>query len=458
MHQNKVFNLTRWRLTAWYAGVMGIILSLSGLAIYFLMDWVHWQGLHQELQSVAGTLHDSLEPQLKRPGQVEPAVQQSLPGLCEVTEPCAQSSQFTAIPSDRHILGAVHQEGYYVRMVNRSGQLVATLEYRPLDLPIQIRPLWQTLEDAQGNRYHQISLDLKTQSGSLWGYIQVGRSLHDFDAHLASTRLVLLTGLPLILLLTTAVSWWLSGLAMQPVYRSYRQIQQFTADAAHELRTPLTASRATLEVALQTPHLLDEESRSTLQSLERQNMRLSQLVQDLLLLSRMDVQGGMQKCKLCNLNDVVCDVVDEYADLAFSANVFVSVQVCVNHPVCVEGDEEQLFRLIANLVTNAIQYTPAGGKVFVRLIQDEHHAVVQVQDTGIGISAAHQTRIFDRFYRVNNDRSRHTGGAGLGLAIAQAIAHAHHGTLQVQSEVGKGSLFILRLPLVVTRLGRNWVT
>ncbi|WP_088888993.1 two-component system sensor histidine kinase RppB [Leptolyngbya ohadii] len=455
MHQNKVFSLTRWRLAAWYAGVMGIILSLSGLAIYFLMDWVHWQGLHQELQSVAGTLHDSLEPQLKQPGQVEPIVERLLPGLCGVGEPCAQSSKSTETPIDysgdtashRHILGAVHQEGYYVRMVNRSGQVVAALEYRPLDLPVDIRPLWQTLQDAQGNRYHQISLDLKTESGSFWGYIQVGRSLRDFDAHLASTRLVLLTGLPLILLLTTAVSWWQAGRAMQPVYRSYRQIQQFTADAAHELRTPLAASRATLEVALQTPHISEEESRSTLQTLERQNLRLSQLVQDLLLLSRMDIQEGGHKYKACLLNDIVSDVVDEYSDLAFSASILLSAELRVNHPVCVVGDEEQLFRLIANLVTNAIQYTPSGGKVIVGLSQDEHSAVVQVQDTGMGIAAADQTRIFDRFYRVNDDRSRHTGGAGLGLAIVQAIALAHHGTVQVQSEVGKGSLFTLRLPL-----------
>ncbi len=447
MHQNRVFNLTRWRLAAWYAGVMGIILSASGLAIYFVMDWVHWQALHQELQSVAGTLHDGLEPQLKQPGKLEPGVEQLIPGLCVVGKPCVPL--YTATMPDRHILGAVHQEGYYVRMVTPSGRVIATLEDRPLQLPVQTRPLWQTVQDAAGDRYHHISLDLKTESGRLWGYIQVGRSLQDFDHHLASTRLVLLTGLPLVLLLTTAVSWWLAGRAMQPIYRSYRQIQQFTADAAHELRTPLAASRATLEVALQQPQISDPESRNTLQTLERQNLRLSQLVQDLLLLSRMDSQEEAQKHHPCCLNDMVSDIVEEYAGWAIAANVLLLSKVDVKHPIFVAGDEEQLYRLLTNLVTNAIQYTPSDGKVTIHLTQDEFRATVQVQDTGIGIAVAHQPRIFDRFYRVTPDRSRQTGGSGLGLAIAQTIAQAHDGTLQVQSEPGKGSLFTLRLPLWV---------
>ncbi len=445
MHHNKVFNLTRWRLAAWYAGVMGVILSISGLAIYCLMDWVHWQGLHQELQSIAGTLHDGLEPQLQQSGKVEPEVEQLIPGLCRVGESCSQQSQ-TAPTADRHILGAVHQEGYYVRMVNPASQVVAALEYRPLNLPVHSRPLWQTLQDDQGHRYHQISLDLKTETGLFWGYIQVGRSLRDFDTHLASTRLVLLTGLPLVLLLTTAVSWWLAGRAMQPVYRSYRQIQQFTADAAHELRTPLAASRATLEVALQSPHLSDRESRSTLQTLERQNLRLSQLVQDLLLLSRMDMQGGMQKHRPCCLNDILSDIVEEYASLAVTADVLLWLKL-PQPAVFVLGDEEQLYRLFSNLVTNAIQYTPPTGKVSVLLNQSDHQALVQIQDTGIGIREADQVRIFDRFYRVDSDRSRQTGGTGLGLAIAQAIAKQHHAKLNVDSQLGQGSVFTLELPI-----------
>jgi signal transduction histidine kinase len=95
------------------------------------------------------------------------------------------------------------------------------------------------------------------------------------------------------------------------------------------------------------------------------------------------------------------------------------------HPLTILGDEEQLYRLIANLVMNAIQHTPADGKVILRLLQEESTAVVQVQDTGIGIHLEHQRYLFDRFYRISSDRSRHTGGSGLGLTIASAIAKAH---------------------------------
>jgi signal transduction histidine kinase len=109
--------------------------------------------------------------------------------------------------------------------------------------------------------------------------------------------------------------------------------------------------------------------------------------------------------------------------------------------------EEQIYRLISNLIVNGIQYTSAGGTVTVVLENSERDAVIEVQDTGIGIAPPEQKRIFDRFYRVNTGRSRSTGGSGLGLAIAQAIVQAHHGNIQVHSQLGDGSTFIVQLPL-----------
>jgi signal transduction histidine kinase len=143
----------------------------------------------------------------------------------------------------------------------------------------------------------------------------------------------------------------------------------------------------------------------------------------------------------------VNDLVEEFSALAIASNISLTADIQTNTPITVFGSEEQLYRLVANLITNAIQYTPASGQVIVHLKRDDHHALIQVQDTGIGIPSKEQARIFDRFYRVNSDRSRHTGGAGLGLAIAQAIAKAHQGTIQVKSELGKGSTFTVQLPL-----------
>ncbi len=444
MHQSKLFNLTRWRLTGWYAGVMGVILSLCGVAFYQMMAQAHWQTLHQELESVAGTLHDGLEPVLQQPGRMEPRVEQLLPGICLKSSSCPEQTD----TSDRHILGAVQQEGYYVRFLDQSGRIVATVGHQPEGLPFRGgTELWQTLQDRDGDRYHQISLLLKTQNHLPWGYMQVGRSLREFDNHFADIRFVLLLGLPMAMLLVSGASWWLAGLVMQPVYQSYRQIQQFTADAAHELRTPLAASRATVESVLEMDDLTVPEARSTLKAIERQNGRLSQLVQDLLLLSRMDLHVLTLKHQPYCLNNLICDLVDEFEALAIAANVSLKTDIRVPQPLYVLGDEEQLYRLVANLTTNAIQYTPRGGQVTVLLDRDDPYALIRVQDTGIGIATKDQLRIFDRFYRVSSDRSRQTGGAGLGLPISRAIAQAHYGSIQVQSQLGKGSTFTVQLPL-----------
>ncbi|NWF58073.1 MAG: hypothetical protein HXY43_01820 [Fischerella sp.] len=149
----------------------------------------------------------------------------------------------------------------------------------------------------------------------------------------------------------------------------------------------------------------------------------------------------------CNLNDIVNDLVEELAPLAVAAKVKLTSKIRVQQPLTVIVDEDQIYRLISNLIMNGIQYTPANGEVSVALERSTHQAAIAVKDTGIGIAANEQKRIFDRFYRVNSDRSRSAGGAGLGLAIAQAIVQAHGGYIQVQSELGKGSTFIVRLPL-----------
>jgi signal transduction histidine kinase len=444
MHQSKLFTRTRWRLSAWYAGIMGVLLSLSGLAFYEMLAQAHWHALHLELESLSGTLHDGLEPVLMRPGQLEPEVKQLLPELCLANENCLKQTG----PLGRHVLGKAQQTGYYARFIDLSGHIIATVGWQPKGLPFQAQAEdWQTLADAQGKRYHQISLLLNTKNNRAWGYMQVGRSLADYDEYLAMTRLVLLIGLPTALILVSGAGWWLAGLAMRPIYQSYRQIQQFTADAAHELRTPLAASKAMIDSVLETEILSNSEAFKTLYAVDRQNNRLAQLVQDLLLLSRMDGREIVPKQRPCCLQTLVYDVIDEFESLATASGIELSPKIQAQQSLFVLGDEEQLYRLIANLVTNSIQYTPKGGQIALILNQFDHHAVIQVEDTGIGIPVIEQAQIFERFHRVNRDRSRMTGGAGLGLAIAMAIARSHHGTIQVQSQPGCGSTFTVKLPV-----------
>ncbi len=447
MRQSKLFNRTRASLALSYAGVMGLILGSIGFGVYEAISHAHWVALDNELESVAGTLHDSLELKLKQPRRLEPIVYELLPNLCLVETSCAKERS----RPERHVLSAISQGNYYIRLFDTSGRLIAIAGTYPEGLPQKFnKASWQTLSDRFGNDYHQISVSLHTQDRKDWGYFQVGRSLKDFENYLARVKWALKLGLPISLILVGGSSWWLAGLAMHPIYKSYKQIEQFTADAAHELRTPLAASLATVESALLMPYIQDKEARDVLTTIVRQDRRLTQLVADLLLLTRMDKQSVPLRRHPCCLNDLVSDLVEELATLALAAQITLTFEQLEATTLEVFGDEDQLYRLVSNLIVNAVQYTPAGGKVTIILERSDRHAIILVRDTGIGIAVSEQKRIFDRFYRVNSDRSRHTGGSGLGLAIAKAIALTHHGSLTVQSELGKGSIFTLQLPLAVS--------
>ncbi|MFM7600479.1 MAG: two-component system sensor histidine kinase RppB, partial [Pseudanabaena sp.] len=414
-------------MALWYAGVMGIILGLSGLGVYQVMAHAHWQGVEQELLAVSGNLHDALEPNLEQTGKISANVQQILPKLCIIGESCEPDR-------DRHVLGITKQEGYYVRLLDLTGRLLATVGQQVEETPFSPAAIsWHTLEDLQGNRYHQVALLLKNKAGEPWGYLQIGRSLREYDQHLNESKLALLTGLPIAFLLVSIASWYLSEKAMRPVYASYQQIQQFTADAAHEIRTPLASIRATVESVLMSDFVSEKESRDTLQTINRQTIRLSQLVQDLLMLSRMEGQSPKRSLsQSCCLNDIVSDLIEEVAAIAVQSQITLHLQLVNKIPIYVAGNEEQIYRLIFNILINAIHYTPEGGKVQIFLEQSDRTATIRIEDNGIGIVEADLPHIFDRFYRAHSDRSRQTGGTGLGLAIAMAIAKSHQGSIQIK--------------------------
>jgi signal transduction histidine kinase len=443
MNHHHIFLKAKISLALWYAGVMGAILGLSGLGAYQVMVHAHWQGVDQELMAVSSNLHDALEPNLEQPGKISINVQRILPKLCIIGKSCEPDR-------DRHVLGITKKEGYYVRLLDLSGRLLAIVGQQIESVPFSQEAIsWHTLEDTQGNRYHQVALRLKNNTGKPWGYLQIGRSLQDYDQHLNESKLALLTGLPIAFFLISIASWYLSAKAMHPVAASYQQIQQFTADAAHEIRTPLAAIRATVESVLMSDNLSEQESRETLQTVNRQTMRLSQLVQDLLMLSRMEGQiSKRSSSQSCCLNDIVSDLIEEIAGIAMQSQITLHLQLVNKLPIHVAGNAEQIYRLIFNILINAIHYTPEGGKVQICLEQVDRMATIRIQDNGIGIAEADLPHIFDRFYRAHSDRSRQTGGTGLGLAIALAIVKSHQGSIQVKSQLGKGSIFTIRLGLM----------
>lgn len=230
------------------------------------------------------------------------------------------------------------------------------------------------------------------------------------------------------------------------IEKSFGGLRRFTADASHELKTPLAVMRADIERAMATE--TDESDRAVaLEEALQQVTRMADLVDSLLTLARADEGRFDLYREPVELEPLIREVVETARLLAEDPEVDVLTPVLQNAEVL--GDVARLRQLFLNLVTNAIKYTPRGGRVEISLSRDEEIARFAVTDTGIGIAAADLPFVFERFWRADRVRSRGSerGGFGLGLAISKWIAQAHGGTLEVQSRLGRGSTFTVTLPL-----------
>jgi heavy metal sensor kinase len=226
---------------------------------------------------------------------------------------------------------------------------------------------------------------------------------------------------------------------------SFQQIRQFSTDVSHELRTPITAIRGQLEVALFNAKTVDQYRDATLNSLQDIE-RLSQIVRALLLLSQAESgQLALQKTRL-DLASVVRDIVDQFQIPAEGARVELSADL---PPECAaDVDRVQIERMLSNLLSNALKFTPAGGRVHVALRNLAEGISIEVEDTGCGIPEEHIPHIFERFYRVPTQETCATAepGLGLGLSFVAWIAKAHGGTIRVDSVPGNGTRFTVSLP------------
>lgn len=225
---------------------------------------------------------------------------------------------------------------------------------------------------------------------------------------------------------------------------------QFVADASHELRTPLTSIQGYTKLLLRRGSNIDANLLGeALQTVSDESGRLIRLVSDLLQLARADAgQAIISQLEFIDLRDVVGSVEDTVVMVAPEQ---IEVQfIMPQSPIMVNADADRLKQVFLNLSNNAIKATQAGGKVTVTVRSSGDQAIVRVIDTGIGIAPADQQRIFDRFYRVERSRTRsrlYGGGSGLGLAIALTIIKAHGGSIDLESELNKGSTFTVRLPI-----------
>jgi signal transduction histidine kinase len=218
----------------------------------------------------------------------------------------------------------------------------------------------------------------------------------------------------------------------------------FVATVSHELRTPLTSMMGFLEMIREgeAGHLTDEQKRF-LAIVYRSSERLQRLVGDLLFVARLDANGLQLRFADVVVQDVVRECAESAGALARARKIDLRTELHDLPPVW--GDRERLAQLVSNLISNAIKFTPGGGTVTARVYAGEG-AVIQVEDTGIGIPKAEQDRLFQRFFRSSTATEQAIPGTGLGLVISRAIAEAHGGSIDVQSDAGAGTCFTVRLP------------
>ena len=221
---------------------------------------------------------------------------------------------------------------------------------------------------------------------------------------------------------------------------------EFVATVSHELRTPLTSMMGFLEMIREgEAGVLNDEQKRFLSIVYRSSERLQRLVGDLLFVARLDANGLQLQFSDVRVDEIVRESLESVAALARSREV--DVVSDVHDLPLVWGDRERLSQLVGNLISNALKFTPAGGRMTVRTSTDAGNAVVEVEDTGIGIPKGEQDRLFQRFFRSSTATEQAIPGTGLGLVISKAIAEAHGGSITVSSEPGEGACFRVELPL-----------
>ena len=218
--------------------------------------------------------------------------------------------------------------------------------------------------------------------------------------------------------------------------------RQLIGDVAHELRTPLMAIQATVEAIQDGVFEADEQRLSTLSS---ETMRLARLVEGLLRLNRLETGANSAPQEPINLSDVLNNLVMSHQALVEDSCITLSSDI--EQDVRIIGNEDLIQQATANLLSNAVRYTPESGSIRISLTREKGSACIAVTDTGIGISEENLKKVFSRFWRADEARNQSSGGLGIGLSLVKEIADQHRGKLQVESTLGEGSTFFIYIPL-----------
>jgi two-component system, OmpR family, manganese sensing sensor histidine kinase len=467
-----MFQATRRRLALWYTAVTAVLLLLFASGVYLY---------------VRSTLVERIDDTLNHVVEI---VERSL--VIEPVNLGTETLRINVEASFRDNADSVEDDHIDLEWFSANGELLWSTLSTPLNIPIHGNRTGETVRVAKQEGWGESPLLLRqvTQrieiGRQVLGYLRVSHPW--FEVTKPSRQLIfdLALGTGLMVLSVGASGWFLSGKAMEPIGDSYQRLKQFTADASHELRNPITLIQTNVQVALADLELADSEItaslnyRQQLKLVERLTQRLGRLVNDLLFLARQDSGISKDNFSPCPLDALLMEVLEEQQLLATEKKINLSLHLVDPHTEDISpelldnwftlaGNWDQLVRLFTNLIGNALQYTPAGGRVNIELarlagsdrISGLRYSIAQLQikvsDTGVGIPKEALPRLFDRFYRVDPARTHTTGntacdistGSGLGLAIAYAIVEHHQGQIQVESSLGKGTTFTVTLPVIV---------
>lgn len=463
------FRSLRFRLTAWYASVLAAIFVLLG-GLFFL-------SLRRSIQGIV------FETEARRARQIGnfitgPLASAGTAGLAATIE------RFYAPERNNRFIRITRQDG---TVLYRSGA-PEDQTFSPSDVPGCSQ--WPDRSSAHRQPLHGgpalllAAFHTPPEAGASY-LIEVGTSSQPVDRMLSRLGFLFGLALPVVLVVVVGGGYLLIRRALRPVdlmtgkaelishhnlderlpvppsgdelerlaealnhmigrlQDTLANSQRFLADASHELRTPLTVVRGELESLAQDsrlPHEVAERVGSLLEEAER----LSKIVERLFALSRLDAGEAQAEWVRFDLAGLAAGTAEQMSLLAEDKRIRL---VCESHqPVEVKGDRARLKQVVVNLLDNAIKYTPEGGSIRLAVNAHAGEAVLEVADTGIGILPEALPHVFERFYRVDESRSRQPDGAGLGLAIIKSICKAHSGEIEVESAVGRGSTFRVRLP------------
>jgi two-component system OmpR family sensor kinase len=447
----------RMRLTAWYTVALVVVLCVGGADVLWVQGQLGVRRVDRELDATTTTLANVIRAEIDEHAAPPAAAE-------EARATVAAPERAVAILDGRGVPLAATWNGLTLSpdLLDRQGASASTLE-TPTGA-------WRLHVRSEAFAGTPMTLVLASP-------------LEDVRREQRQVAQAMVIGIPIALLVAVAGGLWLATIGLRPIADMARQAsalaptgserlaghdrtdeigllarafngllgrlratlgtqRQFMADASHELRTPVSIIRTAADVALNRDRRTAEEYRHTLGIIRSESERLSRLVADMLVLARADAGGYPLRLVDLYLDDIVSDCRRAVEVLAAQRGVTVRSGACPE--VAFRGDEDLLRQLVVNVLTNAVQHTPAGGVVTTDVTQNGSEIAIRIADTGAGIPAADRERIFDRFVQL--DAARRGIGTGLGLPIARWIAEAHRGSLVLEDSGPGGSRFCVRLP------------